>query len=134
MEWPDPFDRLVVLLFVVTTLSLPLAGYVFLVLDVRSYLRSLRRQLVRVMNGYSDLPEWATLENPPCLSALGLRLPCTEEELKAAYRRQVKRLHPDRGGDRRRFLRLQTHFEESLVVVRKFEARQGARRRKVRQS
>jgi curved DNA-binding protein CbpA len=37
--------------------------------------------------------------------ALGLTLPCTTDDVLAAYRRKVKLLHPDRGGDRREFLR-----------------------------
>jgi hypothetical protein len=31
----------------------------------------------------------------------------------------VKRLHPDRGGDRREFLRLQAHFEQAMALVSK---------------
>jgi hypothetical protein len=30
----------------------------------------------------------------------------------------VKRLHPDHGGEERRFLRLQADFEEALLLVR----------------
>ena len=49
--------------------------------------------------------------------ALGLVMPCTAEDVLAAYRRKVKQLHPDRGGDRREFLRLQAHFEEAMAFV-----------------
>ena len=122
-NWPGPVDRLAVAAFLLITMGLPLAGYVLLALDIRSYLRSLRRQLVKIAGGYTGLPAWVLDENPRCLSALGLRLPCGEEELKAAYRYRVKRLHPDRGGDQQQFLRLQCHFEQALQVVRDFEAR-----------
>jgi curved DNA-binding protein CbpA len=49
--------------------------------------------------------------------ALGLTLPCTAEDVLAAYRRKVKKLHPDRGGNRRQFLQLQAHFEQALALV-----------------
>ena len=52
-------------------------------------------------------------DRPPCLQALELDLPCTEEQVLAAYRRRVKELHPDRGGDLQQFLRLQKHFEQA---------------------
>ena len=120
-SWPDGLDTVSVLIFVLLLLVLPALGYVLMVLDVRAYLRSLRRQLVRVLD-HLDLPEWARRETPRCLVALGLRLPCTEEEVKRAYRDKVKRLHPDRGGDRRKFMKLQTHFEESLSLARQYEA------------
>ena len=85
---------------------------------VRAYLRSLRRYLVRLGSGYPDVPAWAAPAIPTCLAEFGLQLPCSEEELKAAYRERVKRSHPDRGGDRRRFLKLQQHFEQALALVR----------------
>jgi curved DNA-binding protein CbpA len=44
-------------------------------------------------------------------------MPCTADDVLAAYRRKVKSLHPDRGGDRREFLRLQTHFEQAMAFV-----------------
>jgi curved DNA-binding protein CbpA len=40
-----------------------------------------------------------------------------------SYRKKVKRLHPDRGGDQRRFLLLQADFEQSLQYVREQSGR-----------
>ena len=40
-----------------------------------------------------------------------LALPCTEDELKAAFRAAAKRLHPDVGGDPARFVELAAEYE-----------------------
>jgi hypothetical protein len=117
--WPDAYDGAGLLFFVLAAFGLPALGYVFLALDVRRYLRSLRRALVVVAHAVApNLPAWALRDHPPCLAALDLRLPCTEEQVLAAYRRHVKQLHPDRGGDMRQFLRLQKHYEQALYLVR----------------
>ena len=42
--------------------------------------------------------------------------------MKQAYRRHAEMLHPDRGGDRKRFTRLQGQFEKSLRYVRENQA------------
>ena len=99
--------------------ALPSLGYFFMVADIRAYLRSLRRAMVRVITANPFTPAWAVRQTPRCFAAFGLRLPCSEEELKRAYREKVKLLHPDRGGDRRRFLLLQAYFEESLELLRR---------------
>jgi hypothetical protein len=98
-------------------------GYVFMVLDYRAYLRSLRRALVKVMNYLPNVPEWARVETPRCIAALGLRMPCTEQDLLRAYRTKVKKLHPDHGGDKRRFLILQQNFEEAVGYLSECERR-----------
>jgi curved DNA-binding protein CbpA len=45
-------------------------------------------------------------------------MPCTEDDVMRAYRKKVKRLHPDRGGDQRRFLVLQSDFEQAIAFIR----------------
>ena len=100
-QWPDSFDSMTIFVSVLVVLAMVVLGYVFAVLDVRRWLRSLRRALVKVVRCFPDLPEWARYETPPCLRALGLRAPCTEEDVKKAYRNLAEKLHPDRGGDRR---------------------------------
>lgn len=118
--WPNAFDAVVTIVFLAAVLLVPAAGYVFMVLDVRAYLRSLRRGLSVLSHGlaFGEIPEWARCETPRAIAALGLRMPCSEADLKRAYRRRVKRLHPDRGGDQRMFLLLQANFEEALALVR----------------
>jgi hypothetical protein len=64
-----------------------------------------------------ELPEWVRRTTPQCILALGLTMPSTSEDVLTAYRRKVKQLHPDRGGDRRAFLRLQAHFEQAMALV-----------------
>ena len=71
----------------------------------------------RSSNYRPELPEWVRSDTPRCILALGLTLPCTTDDILAAYRRKVKKLHPDRGGDRREFLRLQAHFEQAMALV-----------------
>jgi hypothetical protein len=118
--WPDGIDWPVTLGYLALIVMLPAVGYFFMVLDYRAYLRSLRRALMVVADGYryaTELPEWVRKNTPRCILALGLTMPCTEEEVLAAYRLKVKQLHPDRGGDRRKFLRLQAHFEQAMALV-----------------
>lgn len=115
--WPDTVDIIVTLGFIALVILIPALGYAFMVLDFRAYLRSLRRQVMRVVSLGQDAPWWAYRESPPCLSALGLTYPCDEEDVKRAYREKVKELHPDRGGDKKRFLKLQSNFEQALKLI-----------------
>jgi hypothetical protein len=118
--WPNGIDWPVTLGYLALIIALPAIGYFFRVLDYRAYLRSLRRALMVVTSGYrytTELPEWVRKNTPRCILALGLTMPCTEEEILTAYRLKVKQLHPDRGGDRRKFMRLQAHFEQAMALV-----------------
>jgi hypothetical protein len=56
-----------------------------------------------------------------------LRLPETERVIKSAYRRQVKRHHPDHGGDASAFRRIQQAYEELMDWAREpsFTRRRG---------
>jgi hypothetical protein len=117
--WPNGVDRIGIALFVTAIIVLPLLGYWLTALDIRAYLRALRGALVRVAGGRPELPAWLRDETPPCLRALGLTWPCTEADVKRAYRRLAKELHPDRGGDVRRFLLLQDHQEQACRFVRR---------------
>jgi hypothetical protein len=114
---PDGFDVTVTVTYLSLALGLAAFGYVCMALDIRAYLRSLRRSRM-VVTGYRvELPEWIRKDTPRCILALGLTLPCSAAEILAAYRRKVKQLHPDRGGNRREFLRLQSHFEEAMSFI-----------------
>ena len=93
-------------------LGLPWLGYLVMVLDCRRYLRSLRRALVLVAHSVQSMPYWALRERPGCLVALDLHLPCTEEDVMAAYRKRVKACHPDQFPDN--FPRLQQKATEQL--------------------
>lgn len=117
-EWPDSLDRSSIAVFLLFVVVGPALGYFFLVADVRAYMRALRGALVVVRQYFPETPAWARLETPACLRVLGLPLGCTEAEVKRAYRRQAELLHPDRGGDPKRFTRLQEHFEAALLHAR----------------
>jgi hypothetical protein len=116
-SWPDAIDGSVIIAYLGVAFGLAAIGYLCMVLDIRAYLRSLRRALVVISNYRPDLPGWVRRDTPRCILALGLTMPCTTDDVLAAYRRKVKRLHPDRGGDRREFLRLQAHFEQAMALV-----------------
>ena len=116
-RWPDSVDATITALFFATVFGTVVLGYVFMVLDYRAYVRSLHRALVKVINYLPNVPEWAKVETPRCIAALGLRMPCDEEDLLRAYRMRVKKLHPDHGGDKKRFLALQQSFEEAVAFL-----------------
>ncbi len=103
--------------FVAIVVLIPALGYFFMVADIRAYYRSLRRVLVVVSRCVPGMPQWARRETPRCLEVFGLSMPCTIEDLLKAYRRQVKDLHPDRGGERGRFLVLQGQFEQAQQLI-----------------
>ena len=114
---PDGLDWTISVVYLAFTFGLAALGYVCMVLDIRAYLRSLRRALV-VITGYRvELPEWVRKDTPRCILALGLTLPCTSADILAAYRRKVKTMHPDVGGNRREFMRLQAHFEQAMSFI-----------------
>jgi hypothetical protein len=117
--WPDAIDLTMTVMLLGSVLAMSFAGYVLCALDVRAWIRSLRRVLVVVVDRGPRFVSWFA-ETPHCLRTFGLKLPCTEEELRRAYRQLAKTLHPDRGGDLRRFKRLQEDFEESLGEIRRY--------------
>ena len=116
-EWPDEYDLAIVAVYLAVIIGLPVFGYVLMYIDWRAQYRRLRRALVLVSSYPKILPDWVRRETPPCLDAFGLRIPFTQDELLAAYRERVKETHPDRGGDRKRFLRLQRFFEQALQLA-----------------
>jgi hypothetical protein len=121
-HWPDTLDAVVTAIYLLAVLALPALGYFYMVIDFRAYLRSLRRALVVVGAYFGGMPAWARVATPPPILAMGLTLPCTEADLLRAYRARVKQLHPDRGGDKQRFMRLQLQFEEALQYLRSHSA------------
>jgi hypothetical protein len=54
---------------------------------------------------------------PACVADLGLRLPCTAEDVRFAFRHKSKTLHPDRGGDVQQFIALRRAYEDALRFV-----------------
>jgi hypothetical protein len=123
--WGDSLDITAVYVFFAVVIGLPALGFFFAVVDVRRYLRSLRRAIsTLVLRDYS-VPEWARPKVPRCLVVFGLGWPCTKDELLRAYRDKIKTHHPDHGGDQRRFMALQAHFEEAMQMVRQREEAGG---------
>ena len=122
---PDTLDVLSMVLYFAMVIGLPLLGYWLMVIDIRAYLRSLRRALMVVTNHLPELPAWARQHTPGCLRSLGLEMPCREEDVKRAYRRLAENMHPDRGGDQRRFMILQRQYEEALRFISDSEHEPG---------
>ncbi len=120
--WPDGIDLAAMLVLLGGLFACAVAGYVLLALDVRAWYRALRRALIVVSDRLPHFPRWTRLQTPRCLAAMGLRLPCSEEQLLHVYRQRVKELHPDRGGDRKRFMRLQADFEEARAFLATVES------------
>jgi len=116
--WPDQLDAAATMGFLLVTLGLGSLGYLFIVVDFRAYLRSMRRALVVVVSRFPKRPEWARPYTPPSISALGLTMPCTEADVLKAYRARAMELHPDRGGNRRQFVRVQKQFEQAIRHLR----------------
>lgn len=117
VRYPDHIDWTIAITYLSLAFGLAALGYVCMALDFRAYLRSLRRALVVITGHRVELPEWIRKDTPRCILALGLTMPCTSADVLAAYRRKVKTMHPDVGGNRREFLRLQSHFEQAMALV-----------------
>jgi hypothetical protein len=116
-HWPDEFDFVVTVGYLLLLFGVIVLGFASMSLHFRDYLRSLRRALL-VINQYRlELPEWVRSDRPRCIEALGLRFPCTSDEVLAAYRRKVKQMHPDLGGDTKKFLQLQEHFQQAMALA-----------------
>lgn len=54
---------------------------------------------------------------PPCLEELGLKLPCSAEDVRIAFQRRVRGVHPDRGGDVESFVRLRAAYHQALDLL-----------------
>lgn len=59
--------------------------------------------------GDAPRPRWAEI--------MGLDVPCTRHQVKAAYRKLSKLHHPDAGGDEGEFVRLETAYREALAAA-----------------
>lgn len=57
-------------------------------------------------------------EDRSAFGILGIAWPCTEADLRAAWKRAAFERHPDRGGTHADFVALQRAYEECLSVVR----------------
>ena len=123
----DLVDLTAIAAVCLASVVIPVVGYWLTIIDIRAYLRAIKGVLVKVTNRYYDdsgkeiVPEWVMRHTPPCIEALGLSWPCTEAEIKEAYRKLAEKNHPDLGGDRQRFLALQTHFEQAIQLARQSE-------------
>ena len=54
---------------------------------------------------------------PECIAALGLSWPCSEDDVRRAFKELVVAAHPDAGGDPAHFIRLRRAYEHALVLT-----------------
>ncbi len=81
---------------------------------VRSLSASTDREARRGRRSSNAHAAYGVQATPACLRQLGLQLPCTEADVRHAYRRLARALHPDAGGDPRTFMALRVAYEEAL--------------------
>jgi hypothetical protein len=55
---------------------------------------------------------------PECLSVFGLKPGCSEMDVKRAYRRKSRKVHPDCGGSHEAFIELRDHFDMAMRYAR----------------
>jgi DnaJ-class molecular chaperone len=67
-------------------------------------------------DAWSIVEEFAP-DAPDAFDRLGLGQDATPEEVKTAYRRHSKEVHPDQGGDKKEFLELHESYEIALEFV-----------------
>jgi len=67
-------------------------------------------------DAWSIVEEFAP-DAPDAFDRLGLGQDATPEEVKTAYRRRSKEVHPDQGGDKKEFLELRESYEIALEFV-----------------
>ena len=83
-------------------------------LYLRLHMWKMQKKFISVTNIQSQL-EGAQFK---CIQTLNLTWPCTEAEVKGAYRKLVKSAHPDGGGSQELFLALQEAYEQALQFCR----------------
>ena len=71
-------------------------------------------ELTAIAQGSTGSEDVAT---PPCFLELDLRLPCTVQDVEAAWRTKVAKAHPDRGGDLETFVKLRGAYLEALDLL-----------------
>jgi VanZ family protein len=62
---------------------------------------------------------------PDFLVRLGLLIPCSVEDVEAAFRDAAKQMHPDRGGTVAEFVQLEADYEAALEYARIYTNRRG---------
>ena len=92
--WPDSLDLAVTFLLLGAMIALTVSGHVLMVLDIRAWLRSLRRALIVVTDHLPHFPRWSRHQTPRCLAAMGLKLPCNQEQLLRGLSPRSKKTPP----------------------------------------
>lgn len=70
----------------------------------------------RAFSAFEALPPPGGAVTLSCWDVLGLHAGATRSEITAAYRRQARAAHPDQGGTREEWDRLQSAYEQALAA------------------
>ena len=62
--WPDSLDLAVTFLLFGAMIALTVSGHVLMVLDIRAWMRSLRRALIVVTDHLPHFPRWSRHQTP----------------------------------------------------------------------
>jgi ParB-like chromosome segregation protein Spo0J len=77
------------------------------------------KRIQETLNYIEQVEERWLAALPAAAGTLGLSWPCTEEEVRTAYREQVKACHPDTGGNQQSFEAVQKAKECLLAALSK---------------
>jgi len=64
-------------------------------------------------NSYTS-PSFGQVFGMDCLTTLGLSLPCSQADVRRAYKRLAKTAHPDLGGSHQAFIKLKQAHDSAL--------------------
>jgi hypothetical protein len=69
------------------------------------------------------LKKLKAMPTPEFIKALGLKMPCTIDDLRSAYRGLALQVHPDVGGDHEDFIELKDNFDAAVEFLEECNAR-----------
>jgi hypothetical protein len=76
-------------------------------------------EMIALMDDFSrQLDEMQTYAHSKEYTLLGIEPDATKRDIKNAYRRQARKLHPDKGGDAEAFKQMYAAYRKLLTIVK----------------